>query len=210
MRVFIYNWDDGRQSVIAASSRREGLEALGNDPFTTTALDSYTVDQARYYFEPGSSGEKSWRNFEAMDGQFTLQAGMSGEYIHRTFLDLFRRHSWVECILPNKDKVVLGRDLGEYVGVVKVIAITLYYGEYVESGWDEYDPNDHHYFGCRGLKFHLDQTHDAIEAATHYVLGRKGNDRLFTKARSLEQIAERLASGFSFKYPTEMNSEYQE
>lgn len=124
------------------------------------------------------------------------------EQLRKEFLNGILTADTVICELENGDEVSLWCTDGEYSDIGEVAYLHLIYAEYREGGWSEEDPNDHHFMGGPSLYFHLDHVNEAVDAAVQYALklGRTVNPA-FRTAVTLEEVAERLDRGFSWKWP---------
>lgn len=191
MNIFTYYWEGGRVSTVRAISPAAGFRALGYGGGAIAALDFQTTNGDEYW--------RRGREWVKREDQARLKFEGDVEELRSALTETFIKSTGVTVELENGDEVCLGRDVGEYYKVGTLHYLFLFFAERCEGGWDEEDPNDHHFMAGPSLYFHLDQEQAAIDAAVLYVQ-RRYRERCpeFDKAVSLEEVAERLDRGFEW------------
>ena len=194
--VFVFYWKDGVADIVRAVGPSEGFSRLGYGGGSINAVDSMSRNGKLQRWD---STLKFWTDREDhihIEVDQSLDDEAKESALKQAFTDAIERAESVTFDLPSKDQVLFSCRPAEYARIGNVLYYTVGYGEYCEGGWDEEDPNDHHYMGTGTRFFHLNNKAAAIDAAVKYAMRGPMIRENVHLACTLEEIGERLDAGF--------------
>lgn len=194
--VFVFYWKDGVADIVRAAGPAEGFNRLGYGNGAIASVDAVSRNSPLQRWDPLRKNWEAKEDHIRVEVDHSLDDEAKEAALKQAFTDAIGRAESATFDLPCKDQVLFSCRPAEYARIGNVICYTVGYGEYCEGGWDEEDPNDHHYMGTGTRFFHLNNKAAAIDAAVKYAMRGPMTREDVHLACTLEEIAARLDAGF--------------
>lgn len=154
---FTLYWIGGRREVIKGETIEAAFTAKGYGGGAIRAIDWYSdrADDTHYYTK-----KDGWVCRTPVE---ITEENFKANYDKARVTEVFNLSHSFAVVLPNKDKVVIEQEIGNYatVGLVKHIVIM-----YLEHNQGSYgggdDPDAEHFMVCNAIYQHADKVEEAV------------------------------------------------